>query len=139
MSNVNSSLETLFSKMEHFITTKTVVGEPIHVGETIILPLVDVCFGVGAGSGNGNEKEGGAVGKGGGGGGLGAKIMPSAVLVIQNGDVQLVNVKDRDSLNKLIDMAPGIISKISDFCKKNKDKNAREDCAAANEEQDTEL
>ena len=37
--------------MENFITTKTVVGEPIKVSnDTVILPLVDVSFGVGAGA-----------------------------------------------------------------------------------------
>lgn len=35
--------------MENFVSTKTVVGEAIHIGDTIILPLVDVSFGVGLG------------------------------------------------------------------------------------------
>ena len=35
--------------MDAFISAKTVVGDAIHVGDTIILPLVDVSFGVGAG------------------------------------------------------------------------------------------
>lgn len=109
MSSYNGSLETLFSKMENFISSKTVVGEPVTIGDVIIVPLVDVAFGVGAGSvdskaeKNNNEK---------GAGGLGAKISPSAVLVIQNGAVQLVNVKNQNSVNKLIDMVPGIMSKL---------------------------
>lgn len=45
----HSTVESLFKGMEGFITTKTVVGDAIHVGDTIILPLVDVSFGVGAG------------------------------------------------------------------------------------------
>lgn len=60
------------------------------------------------------------------GGGLGAKITPSAVLVIQGGSVQLVDVKSKDSINKLIDMVPGIISKlnISSFFKKDDAENS---------------
>ena len=122
MSNLNSSLETLFSKMEHFISSKTVVGEPIHMNDTTILPLVDVCFGVGAGSGEGSDKGKNS----GGGGGLGAKLMPSAILVIKNDAVQLVNVKDKDSLNKLIDMAPSVIAKISEYIKKDDKKSEEE-------------
>ena len=52
MANENNFKETvnsLFKGMDSFIAAKTVVGEPIHIGDTIILPLVDVAFGVGAG------------------------------------------------------------------------------------------
>lgn len=107
MSNYNGSLETLFSKMENFISTKTVVGESVNIGDVIIVPLVDVAFGVGAGSLDTKDQNSGEKGAG----GLGAKITPSAVLVIQNGTVQLVNVKNPNSIDKLIDMVPGIISK----------------------------
>ena len=33
--------------MEKFITTKSVVGEPVVVGDTIIPPMADVSFGMG--------------------------------------------------------------------------------------------
>ena len=36
--------------MEKFITTKSVVGEPVVVGDTIILPMADVSFGMGIGT-----------------------------------------------------------------------------------------
>jgi len=108
MNELNSSFETLFSKMENFVSTKTVIGEPTSIGDVIIVPLVDVSFGVGAGSISGGEKL-----KDSNGGGLGAKIMPSAVMVIQNGTVQLVNVKNENSINKLIDMFPGVMSKLN--------------------------
>lgn len=106
----NSNLDSLFSKMENFISTKTVVGEPITVGDITMLPLIDVSFGVGAGaSGNKGEKDS----KGKNLGGLGAKIAPSAILVIQNGTVQLVNVKNTGSVDKLLNMVPGILSKFN--------------------------
>ncbi len=53
-------------------------------------------------------------------GGLGAKITPSSVLVIQDGSVQLINIKNQDSLSKLIDMVPGLVSKLN-FFNKNED------------------
>lgn len=43
-----NTVEALFRGMDSFITTKTVVGEAIHIEDTILLPLVDVSFGVGA-------------------------------------------------------------------------------------------
>ena len=49
-SNFKGTVEALFSGMDGVITSKTVVGDAIHIGETIILPLVDVSFAVGAGA-----------------------------------------------------------------------------------------
>ena len=54
------------------------------------------------------------------------KLTPSAVLVIQNGTTKLVNIKNQDAISKLIDMAPGIVSKLnfsSAFGKKSEDKD----------------
>jgi len=100
-----STVDSLFKGMENFITTKTVVGDAIKVSEdTIILPLVDVSFGVGAGAGYNDTKESG-------GGGMGGKMAPSAVLVIKNGVPQLVNIKEQDGLTKVLDMVPGLIDK----------------------------
>jgi len=96
--------------MENFVSTKTVVGEPITVGNITIVPLIDLSFGVGAG-GSGSKGEKDSNGKN--AGGLGAKITPSAIVVIQNDTVQLINVKNTGSVDKLLNMVPGIISKFN--------------------------
>ena len=107
----NNTVESLFKGMDSFITTKTVVGDAIHIGDTIILPLVDVLFGVAAGAFSAEKKNNGA-------GGMGGKIQPSAVLVIQNGQTKLVNVKNQDGMTKILDMVPDVISR---FTSKNDD------------------
>lgn len=123
---LSENLEGLIGKLEGFVTTKTVVGEPIHIDNTILVPLVDVSFAAAAGSTASNhfterkkEKEkkvdGGTDA---GAGGIGAKITPSAMLVIQNGTTQLINIKGQDSITKLIDMIPGFVSKVPDFVSK---------------------
>ena len=61
----NNTVESLFKGMDSFITTKTVVGDAIHIGDTIILPLVDVSFGVAAGAFSAEKKNNGAGGMGG--------------------------------------------------------------------------
>lgn len=101
-----STVETLFKGMDNFITTKTVVGDAIHVGDTILLPLVDVSFGVGAGASANDSKNNG-------GGGMGAKMTPSAVLVISDGATKLVNVKNQDGLTKILDMVPDFVNKFT--------------------------
>ena len=101
-----NTVESLFKGMDSFITTKTVVGDAIHIGDTIILPLVDVSFGVGAGAFSQEKKNNGA-------GGMGGKITPSAVLVIQNGTTKLVNIKNQDGVTKILDMVPDFVNKFA--------------------------
>ncbi|MDR2648108.1 MAG: sporulation protein [Clostridiales bacterium] len=110
---LSGNLDVLFNKMENFISTKTVVGEPIHIAGVIIVPFVDVSFGVGVGASSGNDDKNKENGGGGGGGGLGGKITPTAVLVVIDGAVQMISVKNEDSVKKLIDLAPGIVSKLN--------------------------
>ena len=104
----DTTVSSLFKGMDGFLSAKTVVGEPVTVNDTIILPLVDVSFGVAAGAGTNDNKNKAA-------GGMGGKMSPSAVLVIHDGITRLVNVKNQDSVSKIIDMIPDIIDKIKSF------------------------
>jgi uncharacterized spore protein YtfJ len=65
---------------------------------------VDVSFGVGAGAFSNGDKNNGA-------GALGGKMTASAVLVIQNGQIRLVNVKNQDTVTKVLDMVPDLIDR----------------------------
>ena len=103
-----STIESLFRGMDQFVTTKTVVGEPVQVGETIIIPLIDVTCGMAAGAFAEGSKQ-----KDKGCGGMSAKMSPSAVLVIQNGVTKLVNVKNQDAVTKILDMVPDFVNKFT--------------------------
>lgn len=104
--NFSGVIESLMKGMNAVIGTKTVVGDATQVGDTIILPLVDVSFGVGAGAGAGDKKGSGA-------GGFSAKMTPSAVLVIKNGSTKLVNIKNQDAVTKVLDLIPDIVEKFT--------------------------
>lgn len=119
----NTTVESLFKGMDSFITTKTVVGDAIHIGDTIILPLVDVSFGVAAGAFSQDKKNNGA-------GGMGGKIMPSAVLVIQNGTTKLVNIKNQDGITKVLDMVPDFVNKFTSKHNENKESETVDDTVA---------
>ncbi len=99
----NESVDVLFHKVEDLVSTKTVVGEAIELDGLTLLPLIEVAVGVGAGA---KENVNAA-------GGMGAKITPSAVLVIQGDSVQMINIKNQDAVSKLIDMAPGVVNKLN--------------------------
>ena len=104
--NFDQTVASLFKGMDSFISAKTVVGDAVTVNDTIILPLVDVSFGVGAGAFAGEKKNNA-------GGAMTGKISPSAVLVIQNGATKLVNIKNQDTITKVIDMVPDIVDRFS--------------------------
>ena len=105
--NVNDSIEALCNKLGEFISSKTVVGEAVTVGEVTLIPLIEVTFGMGAGGGNQSSNKNGC------GGGMGAKVTPNAVIAIIKGNVQLINIKNQDALNKIIDLAPAIANKLN--------------------------
>ena len=105
--NFNSTVKALFEGMDSVVSSKTVVGDAIHINGTIILPLVDVSFGIGAGSFNAEKKEKGM-------GGMGGRISPSAVIVIQDGRTKLVNIKNQDTITKILDMIPDVMDRFSE-------------------------
>lgn len=97
---VKENLEPLFEKFKDMLRVETVVGEPVQLGETTIVPFVDISVGVGAGRV---------------GGGGGAKVEPTAVLVIKGERIELFNIKGSakyTGFDRLIGMVPEIISKL---------------------------
>ena len=105
--NFKTTVEALFKGMDGVVSSKTVIGEAIHIDDTIILPLVDVSFAIGAGSFSGDKKDKGA-------GGIGGKMTPSAVLVIRDGMTRLVNIKNQDTMTKILDLVPELVNRFTD-------------------------
>lgn len=122
--SLKENLDTLFVNLERFLKTETVVGEPIVIGDTTIVPIVSVSFGCGTSGGTGNDKSGKGVS--GAGIGAGAKITPDAVLVIKNNEVTMLPIKEGSSMDRLMAMVPGILRKIKH---KKDDSNKSEDKA----------
>ena len=125
--NFDKTVGSLFDGMTSFMTTKTVVGEAVHIGDTIILPLVDVSFGMGAGSKADGSKNSAS-------GGMGGKMSPSVVLVINNGVSRIINIKNQDTVSKIVDMAPDLITRFTSMIKKDSDKVTDEEIVSAAKE-----
>ncbi|MCR4896930.1 MAG: GerW family sporulation protein [Lachnospiraceae bacterium] len=94
-------VNSLLSGMDHILSSKTVVGEPIRLEGITIIPLVDVSFGLAAGNGK-DTKNASASGMG----GMGGKVSPNSVLVIQDGHARILSIKNQDNLTKILDMIP---------------------------------
>ena len=104
--NLTGVIDSLMSGMNSVLSAKTIIGEPTKVGDTIILPFMDMTFGVAAGASAGEKKNGGA-------GAFSGKLTPSAVLVIKDGTTKLVNIRNQDTLTKIIDMIPDLVDKFT--------------------------
>ena len=112
--SIDKEMSSLLENMHQFISLNSVVGEVIKVGDTTIIPLVDVSFGLGSGMIVDQGKTKGSAG-------LGAKLSPNAVLVISKGKTKLVNIKNQDLFTKITELVPDITGKIFKNKKKSKD------------------
>ncbi len=120
----NQTISTLFKGMDQFLTSKTVVGEPIKAGDMTIIPLMDVNFGVGAGA------YGGSKGSNNAGGGMGGKLSPSSIIVIKDGQAQILSANaEKSTLSKVIDMVPDVMDKVQTAIGKKKGATEEEQAA----------
>lgn len=99
MDQPENMLKTALDEIERLLTTKTVVGEPIRIGENTIVPLVAIGFGFGGGAGAGEDpRHAGSKGAGSGAGG-GAGIRPIALVIIdKDGKVRVEPVRASASI-----------------------------------------
>ena len=103
--NIATVDRSLMDGAEGVLTSKTVVGAPVRIGDQIIIPLSDVSIGCGAGSNGTDHKDKGM-------GGFSAKMSPTAILIIKGGQTKVVNIKDQTAITKLVDMIPDVVDKV---------------------------
>ncbi len=122
MSNpVSELIENTMKSIKDMVNVDSVIGDPIKVEEgTVVIPVAKVSYGF-CGGGNDritSEKNNADSFTGGAGGG--ATVKTEAFLVITNGNVRLIPVSGNvSSVDKLVDLVPGIVDKISGIFSKN--------------------
>jgi uncharacterized spore protein YtfJ len=109
MKDMDGLFEKAVGEIERILSTKTVVGAPITVDGTTIIPLVSVGFGFAVGAGEGNDPKRGAGSGGGTGGGGGVK--PVAVVVVGKDGVRVESIKGAAGalLEKVVDVAGKLV------------------------------
>lgn len=108
--DIKQNLDAIFSHLENMFRAKTVIGDPIVIGEVTLVPVVNVTFGIGTGGGEG--KAANEHGAGGIGAGTGARLIPAAVIVIRGDQVSMLPVSGRSSLENIVEMVPEVLGKI---------------------------
>jgi len=121
MEEVENMVKTTLEQIQKVLNSNTVVGEPIQIGETTLIPLLSVGFGFGAAKGaKGDTKQAGEAPKGGTGGtggtGGAGGMRPIAIIVIDKDGVRIEPIKSSvaAAIEKLGEKVPGVVEKIAD-------------------------
>lgn len=100
------NIDLIINKIVDTISTKTVIGEPMEIGELTLIPVVNVAFGFGAGSGD-DPKAGGGTGGGGG-----ARLKVAGMIVVKGDDISFMPTGKGGAFDKLIDSIPDLMDKV---------------------------
>lgn len=116
---IESLMKTAMENIKEMVNVNTVVGDPVESPDgTVIIPISRVSCGFAAGGGEfespsreGNGPREQAPFFGGGSGG-GVSVKPVGFLVVGNGQVRLLPVDGNAIADRLLDLAPQLISQI---------------------------
>ena len=113
--NLPNMLQDTISKIRDMMSVNDVVGEPIVVGDVTIIPISKVSVGFGGGGAD-NAKAANKDAFGGGMGG-GVKVQPICFLVVKegNGRMMPVPVPANSTADRILEMVPDTLDKISAF------------------------
>ena len=116
MDDVEKLVRTTLGEIEKVLDSKTVVGEPITIEGTTLIPLMSVGFGFAAGGGSGKGETKEATEGGGSGSGGGAGVRPIAVIVIDKDGVRIEPIKGgmATAIEKLSETIPDIAARITE-------------------------
>lgn len=119
---IQGLMSTTLQKIKEMVDVNTVIGDPIETKEgTVILPVLKIALGFGSG---GSDFPTASKDTFGGGGGAGISMSPVAFLVVSaSGDVKLLELSNgKNTADKMVNIVPDIIDKISDLFGKKEEK-----------------
>ena len=116
--NIKGIMDTTMDKLHAMVDADTIIGTPIVLGETTLLPVSKVAFGLATGGSDFPSKSG--AGLFGGGCGAGVTITPVAFISVTGNSVKMMPIyNDLSTVDKALTMAPELLDKIKElFTKK---------------------
>lgn len=117
---IEELMSTAMENIRDMVDVTTIVGDPVEAGDgSVLIPVSKVSFGFAAGGGEYCRKDDlGQVRQNkypfAGGSGAGVTISPVAFMVIGNGGPRMLQVNTNSSVERILDLLPGVIQKISD-------------------------
>jgi sporulation protein YtfJ len=119
---INEILEASLANLKKLIDVNTIIGDPITTPDgTTIIPVSKVSFGFATGGSELPTSKPSTPFGGGSGGGV--TISPLAFLVINKGNVSLMQIQTADTTaDRVVNMVPGVLDKVSGFINKKQGK-----------------
>lgn len=109
-------MSTTMDKIREMVDVNEIVGQPICTQDGItIIPISKVSYGFASGGSDFQGKNAGQANPFGGGTGAGVKISPVAFIVVKDGSVRIMNIQPpaSNTVDRLVDMAPDLIDKVT--------------------------
>lgn len=124
MESLTEVIKEILGQMKHIAATNTVVGDPVQMEDSVIIPITKLSLGFGVGAANSKE----ATEKSVGGSGGGITIEPVGFIVSNKEEAKLLLVDQKSgSFGKVLELIPPMIEKIAGKIQTPKDKVNRED------------
>ena len=123
---IGDLMEATLTKIREMVDVNTIVGQQITTVDGVtLIPISKVSFGFASGGSDFATKgqQSSQPNCFGGGSGAGVNISPVAFLVVKDGNVRILNVMPpaNSTVDRVVEMMPEIIDKISGAKAKNKD------------------
>lgn len=125
---IEGLIKTAMESIKEMVNVNTIVGDAVETPDgTVIIPVSKVTFGFAAGGGefvskntkgednNSNDNPFA------GGSGAGVSVQPVAFMIVSSDNIKLMPVSHSAMLERVIDLAPEIIDKISKVLSHDKD------------------
>ena len=124
---VSEVLESALTKVREMADANTVVGQPITLGTTTIIPISTIKMGLASGGADMASKTAGLNDSFGGGLGCGMSVSPVAMIIMQGDTVRMLPIDQPASTaaERIIEQIPQLVDKLTELlpCKKETDKN----------------
>ena len=126
--NINNIMSDTVDKIKSMASVDTIIGDPVDLGDGIrVIPVSKVSYGFASGGSDfptsKTQKE-----IFGGGGGAGMTVTPVAFLVLQNGNVKMLNVDmTPSSLDKAVELIPDMFDRVVGMINNAKSKTTKLD------------
>ena len=134
---ISDMLQESMAKLRELADTNTIVGQPITTPDGVtLIPISRVSLGVGGGGSIfGKKKDANPEGNMGTGLGVGVHIDPVAFLIVKDGFTRVMPVAapPMNTVDRVVEMAPDVIDKVTGFIEKQQEKKQAKVEAAAEE------
>lgn len=122
-SPLNDLMRSAMEKVREMADTNAIVGQPITTPDGVtLIPISKVSMGFGCGGGDYGKVQPKSFG---GGSGAGVNIAPVAFLVIKDGVTRVlpVAVPPVSTVDRVVEMVPGVLDRVEKFFDKKEDKD----------------